>query len=134
MKTKIRVKAEGLNGADGPIPVGSTFTIGGAVPAGWVHFVEVLEEVDEDAEIIVAQGGTESEPVNPTSDNEPAAGDADTTADDEAEETEAEEAEEDTEADDEAAEEEETEAEEAEEEEGEEEEAPAQTNKRRRRR
>ena len=49
---KIRIIAGGIYGADGELPIGSEFTISGAIPPGWIDRVEVIEAAPDNAEPI----------------------------------------------------------------------------------
>lgn len=52
---KIRVIAKGIYGAGGELPIGFEFTISGAIPPGWLHLVEVVEDAPADAVPITNQ-------------------------------------------------------------------------------
>lgn len=50
---KIKVIAKGIWGADGELPIGTEFAIGGQIPPGWVELVEVVDEPPAEATPII---------------------------------------------------------------------------------
>ncbi len=58
-KVKIRIMRSGIYGADGQIPVGSTFTVDqDRIPAEWKNKIEIVSKTADDAEPVVNPAST----------------------------------------------------------------------------